>query len=170
MTSTGVVPLMERFSVSANEVVQKGRRGALMLSLSVKHPDAEDFVDAKLIDGRLSGANISVRIDDEFMRAVQNGDKYQQQFPIDSPNPQVVKEINARDVWNKIVHNAWQSAEPGVLFWSTILKESIPDCYADKGLATISTNPCGEIPMCPYDSWTTSLIWNWKRYRRFWIR
>lgn len=152
MTSTGVVPLMERFSASANEVVQKGRRGALMLSLSVKHPDAEDFVDAKLIDGRLSGANISVRIDDEFMRAVQNGDKYRQQFPIDSPNPQVVKEINARDVWNKIVHNAWQSAEPGVLFWSTILKESIPDCYADKGLATISTNPCGEIPMCPYDS------------------
>ncbi len=152
LVSTGIVPLMERFNASANEVVQKGRRGALMLSVDVKHPDAEDFIDAKLIGGRLSSANISVRIDDAFMKAVETGNKYQQQFPVDVANPQVVREINAADLWNKIVHNAWQSAEPGVLFWDTVLRESIPDCYADKGMASISTNPCGEIPMCSYDS------------------
>ncbi len=150
--SNGVVPLMERFSSSANEIVQKGRHGALMLSIDVKHPDAEDFIDAKLVDGRLSNANISIKVDDVFMNAVLNGEKYTQQFPIDAFTPQVVKEINASELWNKIIHNAWQSAEPGILFWDTILRESIPDCYPDKDLSTISTNPCGEIPMCPYDS------------------
>ncbi len=152
MVSTGIVPMMERFSASANEVVQKGRRGALMLSVSARHPDAEDFVDAKLTDGRLACANISVRVDDKFMNAVQCDGMYQQQFPTESDAPLIVKEINAHGLWNKIVHNAWQSAEPGILFWDTIIRESIPDCYADKGFATVSTNPCGEIPMCPYDS------------------
>lgn len=152
LTSTGLVPFMERYSNSTREVAQDGRRGALMLSVSIKHPDSEDFIDAKMTEGKVTGANVSVRIDDEFMEAAINNQPYWQQFPIDSPNPLVKKEISAKLLWEKIVHNAWKSAEPGVLFWDTILRESIPDCYADLGFRTVSTNPCGEIPLCPYDS------------------
>jgi len=152
LTSTGVVPFMERFSNSTREVAQDGRRGALMLSISIKHPDAEKFIDAKLEAGKITGANISVKIDNEFMEAVIHNKPYIQQFPIDSPNPVVKKEIDARKLWNKIIHNAWKSAEPGVLFWDTIIKESVADCYASYGFKTTSTNPCGEIPLCPYDS------------------
>lgn len=152
LTSTGIVPFMERYSNSTREVAQDGRRGALMLSVSIKHPDSESFIDAKLEQGKITGANVSVRIDDDFMKAVVNNEKYILQYPIDSDNPTYTKEINANELWNKIIHNAWKSAEPGVLFWDTILKESIPDCYADLGFRTVSTNPCGEIPLCPYDS------------------
>ena len=152
LTSTGIVPFMERYSNSTREVAQDGRRGALMLSLSIKHPDAEHFIDAKLEQGKVTGANVSVKIDDEFMQCVISGKPYRQQYPIDSPNPKVVKEIDALKLWGKIIKNAWKSAEPGVLFWDTIIKESIPDCYADLGFKTVSTNPCGEIPLCPYDS------------------
>ena len=152
LTSTGLVPFMERYSNSTREVAQDGRRGALMLSVSVKHPDSEAFIDAKMTEGKVTGANVSVKIDDEFMQAAVDGKPYVQQFPIGSDNPDVKKEISARDLWKKIVHNAWKSAEPGVLFWDTILRESIPDCYADLGFRTVSTNPCGEIPLCPYDS------------------
>ncbi len=152
LTSTGVVPFMERYSNSTREVAQDGRRGALMLSISIKHPDSEDFINAKLEQGKVTGANVSVKIDDEFMRAALHGKKYKQQFPIESDNPKVVKEIDAEPLWKKIIHNAWKSAEPGILFWDTIIRESIPDCYADLGYKTVSTNPCGEIPLCPYDS------------------
>lgn len=152
LTSTGLVPFMERYSNSTREVAQDGRRGALMLSVSIKHPDAEAFIDAKMTEGKVTGANVSVRIDDEFMRAVEEGRTYIQQFPIDSTSPYVRKEVDAQQLWKKIVHNAWKSAEPGVLFWDTIIRESVPDCYADLGYRTISTNPCGEIPLCPYDS------------------
>ncbi|WP_332018916.1 adenosylcobalamin-dependent ribonucleoside-diphosphate reductase [Kaistella sp.] len=152
LTSTGLVPFMERYSNSTREVAQDGRRGALMLSVSVNHPDSEDFVNAKLEQGKITGANISVRIDDEFMQAVVRKEDYVQKYPIHSKNPKVSKEIKATDLWNKIIHNAWKSAEPGVLFWDTIIKESLPDCYADLGYETVSTNPCGEIPLCPYDS------------------
>ena len=152
LTSTGLVPFMERYSNSTREVAQDGRRGALMLSVSIKHPDAEAFIDAKMTEGKVTGANVSVKIDDAFMQAAAEGKPYVQQFPIDSDNPIVAKEIDASALWRKIVHNAWQSAEPGVLFWDTILRESIPDCYADLGFRTVSTNPCGEIPLCPYDS------------------
>lgn len=152
LTSTGIAPFMERFSNSTREVAQGGRRGALMLSIAIKHPDAEDFIDAKLERGKVTGANISVRIDDDFMRAVKANGKYNQQFPIISKNPRVKQSIDAAPLWNKIIHNAWKSAEPGVLFWDTILNESVPDCYADQGFQTVSTNPCGEIPLCPYDS------------------
>ncbi|MCX6234819.1 MAG: adenosylcobalamin-dependent ribonucleoside-diphosphate reductase [Bacteroidetes bacterium] len=152
LTSTGIVPFMERYSNSTREVAQDGRRGALMLSISIKHPDAEKFIDAKLEQGKITGANISVKIDDEFMRAVIDGQPYIQQFPIISQNPLVKKEIDARALWKKIIHNAWKSAEPGVLFWDTVIRESIPDCYSDLGFRTVSTNPCGEIPLCPYDS------------------
>ena len=152
LTSTGLVPFMERYSNSTREVAQDGRRGALMLSVSIKHPDAEAFIDAKMTEGKVSGANVSVKLDDEFMQAVVDGKSYKQQFPVDSADPLVLKEIDATALWKKIVHNAWKSAEPGVLFWDTILKESVPDCYADLGFRTVSTNPCGEIPLCPYDS------------------
>lgn len=152
LTSTGIVPFMERYSNSTREVAQDGRRGALMLSVSIKHPESEDFIDAKMETGKITGANVSVRIDDKFMQAAMNGGTYTQQFPVDSDTPSIVKEIDARTLWNKIIHNAWQSAEPGVLFWDTITRESVPDCYADLGFRTISTNPCGEIPLCPYDS------------------
>ncbi|MCH5177600.1 MAG: adenosylcobalamin-dependent ribonucleoside-diphosphate reductase [Prevotellaceae bacterium] len=152
LTSTGLVPFMERYSNSTREVAQDGRRGALMLSVSIKHPDSEAFIDAKMTEGKVTGANVSVRIDDEFMKAAAEGRKYHQQFPIDAEHPSVEKEIDAADLWKKIVHNAWKSAEPGVLFWDTIIRESVPDCYADLGYRTISTNPCGEIPLCPYDS------------------
>lgn len=152
LTSTGLVPFMERYSNSTREVAQDGRRGALMLSVSIKHPDSEAFIDAKMTEGKVTGANVSVRIDDEFMRAASEGRTYVQQYPIDAENPQIRKEIDAKKMWQKIVHNAWKSAEPGVLFWDTILRESVPDCYADLGYRTISTNPCGEIPLCPYDS------------------
>ena len=152
LTSTGLVPFMERFSNSTREVAQDGRRGALMLSVSIKHPDAEAFIDAKMTEGRVTGANVSVRIDDEFMRCATEGQPYRQQYPIDAEKPQMEKEIDAAALWKKIVHNAWKSAEPGVLFWDTISRESLPDCYADLGFKTISTNPCGEIPLCPYDS------------------
>ncbi|NDV77668.1 adenosylcobalamin-dependent ribonucleoside-diphosphate reductase [Dysgonomonas sp. 511] len=152
LTSTGLVPFMERYSNSTREVAQDGRRGALMLSVSVKHPDSESFIDAKMTEGKVTGANVSVRVDDGFMQAVVNNTPYRQQYPIDSANPTTVKEIDASELWKKIVHNAWRSAEPGVLFWDTIIKESVPDCYADLGFKTISTNPCGEIPLCPYDS------------------
>ncbi|HPM93896.1 MAG TPA: adenosylcobalamin-dependent ribonucleoside-diphosphate reductase, partial [Bacteroidales bacterium] len=152
LTSTGIVPFMERYSNSTREVAQDGRRGALMLSISSKHPDAEMFIDAKLEQGKVTGANVSVKIDDEFMNAVKNNTTYVQQFPIVSDNPVVRKEIDAMQLWNKIIHNAWRSAEPGVLFWDTIKREAVPDCYADLGFATVSTNPCGEIPLCPYDS------------------
>lgn len=152
LTSTGIVPFMERYSNSTREVAQDGRRGALMLSLSIKHPDAENFIDAKVETGKVTGANVSIKIDDEFMRAVTESRKYHQQFPIDSDKPMYEKDIDARALWNKIVHNAWKSAEPGILFWDTILRESVPDCYADLGFRTVSTNPCGEIPLCPYDS------------------
>lgn len=152
LTSTGVVPFMERYSNSTREVAQDGRRGALMLSISIKHPDSESFIDAKMSAGKVTGANVSVRIDNEFMQAVVDGKPYRQQYPVDSPNPTFVKEIDARKFWEKIVHNAWKSAEPGILFWDTIASEAIPDCYADFGYKTVSTNPCGEIPLCPYDS------------------
>ena len=152
LTSTGLVPFMERYSNSTREVAQDGRRGALMLSVSIKHPDSESFIDAKMTEGKVTGANISVKIDDEFMQAVINGTPYKQQYPIDSSEPTNVKEINAAELWKKIIHNAWKSAEPGVLFWDTILRESVPDSYADLGFRTVSTNPCGEIPLCPYDS------------------
>ena len=152
LTSTGLVPFMERYSNSTREVAQDGRRGALMLSVSIKHPDSESFIDAKMTEGKVTGANVSVKIDDNFMQAVINGTPYRQQYPIDSPNPTNVKEVNAAELWKKIIHNAWKSAEPGVLFWDTILRESVPDSYADLGFRTVSTNPCGEIPLCPYDS------------------
>ena len=152
LTSTGLVPFMERYSNSTREVAQDGRRGALMLSVSIKHPDSESFIDAKMTEGKVTGANVSVKIDDEFMHAAIEGKSYTQQYPIDSSSPMVAKDINAQDLWKKIVHNAWKSAEPGVLFWDTILRESVPDCYADLGFRTVSTNPCGEIPLCPYDS------------------
>lgn len=152
LTSTGLVPFMERYSNSTREVAQDGRRGALMLTVSIKHPDSEAFIDAKMTEGRVTGANVSVRIDDEFMKAAINGDKYTQQYPTESNDPKYKKEIEASALWHKIVHNAWKSAEPGVLFWDTIIRESLPDCYADLGFKTISTNPCGEIPLCPYDS------------------
>lgn len=152
LTSTGIVPFMERYSNSTREVAQDGRRGALMLSVSIKHPDSESFIDAKMTQGKITGANVSVKLDDEFMTAVTNNQTYTQTYPIDSKNPTTVKEIDASQLWGKIVHNAWRSAEPGVLFWDTIIKESVPDCYADLGYKTVSTNPCGEIPLCPYDS------------------
>lgn len=152
LTSTGLVPFMERYSNSTREVAQDGRRGALMLSVSIKHPDSEAFIDAKMTEGKVTGANVSVKIDDNFIQAAVENKPYVQQFPIDSDKPEVEKEISAKVLWEKIVHNAWQSAEPGVLFWDTILRESIPDCYADLGFRTVSTNPCGEIPLCPYDS------------------
>ncbi|MDY4666592.1 MAG: adenosylcobalamin-dependent ribonucleoside-diphosphate reductase [Prevotella sp.] len=152
LTSTGLVPFMERYSNSTREVAQDGRRGALMLSVSIKHPDSEAFIDAKMTEGKITGANVSVKITDEFMNAAINDKPFVQQFPIDSKEPMYKKEVSARKIWEKIVHNAWKSAEPGVLFWDTILRESIPDCYADLGFRTVSTNPCGEIPLCPYDS------------------
>ena len=152
LTSTGLVPFMERYSNSTREVAQDGRRGALMLSVSIKHPDSEAFIDAKMTEGKVTGANVSVRIDDEFMQAAIEGRDYIQQFPIEGGVPLYQKTIHAKELWEKIVHNAWKSAEPGVLFWDTIIRESIPDCYADLGFRTISTNPCGEIPLCPYDS------------------
>ena len=152
LTSTGIVPFMERYSNSTREVAQDGRRGALMLSLSIKHPDAERFIDAKLDTNKVTGANVSIKVDDEFMRAAIEGRTYTQQFPIKSDNPKYVQNIDAKQLWDKIIHNAWKSAEPGVLFWDTIIRESVPDCYADQGFTTVSTNPCGEIPLCPYDS------------------
>ena len=152
LTSTGIVPFMERYSNSTREVAQDGRRGALMLSVSIKHPDSESFIDAKMTEGKVTGANVSVKLDDAFMQAVVDGQPYTQQYPIDATEPLVKKEIDASALWKKIVHNAWKSAEPGVLFWDTIIKESVPDCYADLGYRTVSTNPCGEIPLCPYDS------------------
>lgn len=152
LTSTGLVPFMERYSNSTREVAQDGRRGALMLSVGIKHPDSEAFIDAKMTEGKVTGANVSVKIDDAFMEAAVGDKPYMQQFPLDAEKPMVEKVISARKLWEKIVHNAWQSAEPGVLFWDTIIRESIPDCYADLGFRTVSTNPCGEIPLCPYDS------------------
>lgn len=152
LTSTGLVPFMERYSNSTREVAQDGRRGALMLSVSIKHPDSEAFIDAKMTEGKVTGANVSVKIDDEFMRAATEGLPYRQQYPISSEQPLYVKDVDAATLWKKIIHNAWKSAEPGVLFWDTILRESVPDCYADLGFRTVSTNPCGEIPLCPYDS------------------
>ncbi len=152
LTSTGIVPFMERYSNSTREVAQDGRRGALMLSVSINHPDSEDFIDAKMEQGKVTGANVSVRMDDAFMQAVKDGKNYTQKYPIFSENPKNTKEIEAGKLWKKIVHNAWKSAEPGILFWDTIIKESVPDCYADLGYKTVSTNPCGEIPLCPYDS------------------
>lgn len=152
LTSTGIVPFMERYSNSTREVAQDGRRGALMLTISVKHPDSEDFVDAKMAKNKVTGANVSVKIDNEFMEAVVNNTTYKQQYPIDSPNPTMVKEIDARKLWEKIIYNAWASAEPGILFWDTVTQESVPDSYREHGFKTVSTNPCGEIPLCPYDS------------------
>jgi len=152
LTSTGIVPFMERYSNSTREVAQDGRRGALMLSVSINHPDSESFIDAKMTEGKVTGANVSVKIDDKFMQAVVDDHEYTQKYPIYSDTPKNVKDINARQLWNKIVHNAWKSAEPGILFWDTIIRESVPDCYADLGYRTVSTNPCGEIPLCPYDS------------------
>ena len=152
LTSTGIVPFMERYSNSTREVAQDGRRGALMLSVSINHPDAEDFIDAKMEQGKVTGANVSVRMDDTFMNAVKNEESYTQKYPIFSENPKYSKDIEANKLWKKIVHNAWKSAEPGILFWDTIINESVPDCYADLGYKTVSTNPCGEIPLCPYDS------------------
>tara|TARA_R110000868_G_scaffold343120_3_gene604182 strand:+ start:55315 stop:57867 length:2553 start_codon:yes stop_codon:yes gene_type:complete len=152
LTSTGLVPFMERYSNTTREVAQDGRRGALMLSVSINHPDAEDFIDAKMEQGKVTGANVSVRMDDDFMRAIESGEPYTQKFPVHSPNPILSKTIDAKKLWGKIVHNAWQSAEPGILFWDTIIRESVPDCYSDLGYKTVSTNPCGEIPLCPYDS------------------
>ncbi len=152
LTSTGIVPFMERYSNSTREVAQDGRRGALMLSVSINHPDSESFIDAKMTEGKVTGANVSVKIDDDFMRAVIGGETYEQKYPVYSEQPKYKKTIDARQLWNKIVHNAWKSAEPGILFWDTIIRESVPDCYADKGYRTVSTNPCGEIPLCPYDS------------------
>ena len=154
LTSTGLVPFMERYSNSTREVAQDGRRGALMLTVSIKHPDSEAFIDAKMTPGKITGANVSVRIDDKFMNAATSEDNnlYRQQYPVTAENPLIVKDIDAKELWKKIIHNAWKSAEPGVLFWDTITRESLPDCYSDKGFTTISTNPCGEIPLCPYDS------------------
>ena len=152
LTSTGIVPFMERYSNSTREVAQDGRRGALMLSLLIKHPDAEKFIDAKVDTGKVTGANVSIKIDDEFMNAVKAGKSYRQEFPVGSAEPIYQQDIDAQKLWNKIIHNAWKSAEPGVLFWDTIIRESVPDCYADEGFRTVSTNPCGEIPLCPYDS------------------
>lgn len=152
LTSTGLVPFMERYSNSTREVAQDGRRGALMLSVSIKHPDSEAFIDAKMTEGKVTGANVSVKLDDAFMQATVNGTPYKQQYPVDSDQPVFTKDIDASALWKKIVHNAWKSAEPGVLFWDTIIRESVPDCYADLGYRTVSTNPCGEIPLCPYDS------------------
>ena len=152
LTSTGLVPFMERYSNSTREVAQDGRRGALMLSVSIKHPDSEAFIDAKMTEGKVTGANVSVKLDDAFMQAAVHGTPYKQQYPVDSDQPVFTKEIDASALWKKIVHNAWKSAEPGVLFWDTIIRESVPDCYADLGYRTVSTNPCGEIPLCPYDS------------------
>lgn len=152
LTSTGVVPFMERYSNSTREVAQDGRRGALMLTISIKHPDSEKFIDAKMTDGKITGANVSVKLDDDFMRCAQNGTNYTQQYPIDSDHPQYKQEVDASKLWKKIIHNAWKSAEPGVLFWDTIRRESVPDCYENEGFRTVSTNPCGEIPLCPYDS------------------
>jgi ribonucleoside-diphosphate reductase alpha chain len=152
LTSTGIVPFMERYSNSTREVAQDGRRGALMLSVSINHPDSESFIDAKMTEGKVTGANVSVKISDRFMTAVSEGKQFIQQYPVDSDTPTHTKETDANALWKKIIHNAWQSAEPGVLFWDTILKESVPDCYADLGFRTVSTNPCGEIPLCPYDS------------------
>ena len=152
LTSTGLVPFMERFSNSTREVAQDGRRGALMLSVSINHPDSEDFIDAKMTEGKVTGANVSVKMTDDFMSAAEAGTDFTQQYPINSTNPKVTKQVDARKIWDKIIHNAWKSAEPGVLFWDTIIKESVPDCYSDLGYKTVSTNPCGEIPLCPYDS------------------
>ena len=152
LTSTGLVPFMERYSNSTREVAQDGRRGALMLSVSIKHPDSESFIDAKMTEGKVTGANVSVKLDDDFMQAAVDGTTYTQKYPIDSDAPTFTKDIDASSLWKKIVHNAWKSAEPGVLFWDTIIRESVPDCYADLGYKTVSTNPCGEIPLCPYDS------------------
>lgn len=152
LTSTGLVPFMERYSNSTREVAQDGRRGALMLTVSVKHPDSEAFVDAKMTEGKITGANVSLKIDDAFMQAAIEGKEYTQQYPINAEKPKYTQNIDATTFWNKIIHNAWQSAEPGVLFWDTIIRESLPDCYADLGFKTVSTNPCGEIPLCPYDS------------------
>lgn len=152
LTSTGIVPFMERYSNSTREVAQDGRRGALMMTVSIKHPEAEAFIDAKMTEGKVTGANVSVRIDDDFMRAVESGEKYRQTYPVYAADPKLTKDIDAARLWDKIIHNAWKSAEPGVLFWDTITRESVPDCYADLGFRTISTNPCGEIPLCPYDS------------------
>lgn len=152
LTSTGLVPFMERYSNSTREVAQDGRRGALMMSVSMRHPDAEDFIDAKMTEGKVTGANVSVKIDDDFMECATENRVYKAQFPVDSDTPKVIKEIDANALWKKIVHNAWKSAEPGILFWDTIKRESVPDCYADLGFETVSTNPCGEIPLCPYDS------------------
>lgn len=152
LTSTGIVPFMERYSNSTREVAQDGRRGALMLSISINHPDAEDFIDAKLEAGKVTGANVSVRIDDNFMKAVKANSEYVQKYPVFSEAPKFTQTIQANGLWKKIVHNAWKSAEPGILFWDTIANESVPDCYADLGYKTVSTNPCGEIPLCPYDS------------------
>ncbi len=181
LTSTGVVPFMERYSNSTREVAQDGRRGALMLSISIKHPDAEHFIDAKMESGKVTGANVSVRIDDEFMKSVVDGVTYTQQYPIESDNPVYTKEIDARKLWEKIVHNAWKSAEPGILFWDTIATESVADCYSDQGFKTVSTNPCGEIPLCPYDScrllainlysyveqpFTDKAVFNWEKFRK----
>ena len=152
LTSTGVVPFMERYSNSTREVAQDGRRGALMLSISIKHPDSEKFIDAKMEAGKITGANVSVKLDDEFMRSAIEGKPYVQSYPVDAKDPKYRQEVDAQGIWKKIIHNAWKSAEPGVLFWDTIIRESIPDCYADLGYRTVSTNPCGEIPLCPYDS------------------
>lgn len=152
LTSTGIVPFMERYSNTTREVAQDGRRGALMLSVSVKHPDVEDFIDAKMTEGKITGANVSVKITNDFMEALLKGEKYKQQYPIDSKSPKYIKEIDPKKLWDKIIHNAWKSAEPGILFWDTIINESVADCYADLGYKTVSTNPCGEIPLCPYDS------------------
>ena len=152
LTSTGIVPFMERFSNSTREVAQDGRRGALMLSVSIKHPDSEQFIDAKMEEGKVTGANVSVKIDDEFMKAVRNSTTYHQKYPINSNEPVYTKDTDAANLWQKIVFNAWKSAEPGILFWDTVIRESVPDCYADLGYGTVSTNPCGEIPLCPYDS------------------
>ncbi|MEN8156316.1 MAG: adenosylcobalamin-dependent ribonucleoside-diphosphate reductase [Bacteroidota bacterium] len=181
LSSTGVVPFMERYSNSTREVAQDGRRGALMLSISVKHPDAEHFIDAKMESGKVTGANVSVKINDEFMQAVVEGKRYIQQYPIDSDAPTHTREIEARDLWQKIVHNAWRSAEPGILFWDTVVRESVADSYADQGFKTVSTNPCGEIPLCPYDScrllainlysyveqpFTEEAKFNWEKFRK----
>ena len=181
LSSTGVVPFMERYSNSTREVAQDGRRGALMLSISVKHPDAEHFIDAKMESGKVTGANVSVKINDEFMRAVVEGTNYTQQYPIDSDEPTHTKEIDARTLWQKIVHNAWKSAEPGILFWDTVTRESVADSYSDQGFKTVSTNPCGEIPLCPYDScrllainlfsyveepFTDKARFNWEKFRK----
>ncbi|MDE7459338.1 MAG: ribonucleoside-diphosphate reductase, adenosylcobalamin-dependent, partial [Muribaculaceae bacterium] len=151
LTSTGLVPFMERYSNSTREVAQDGRRGALMMTVSIKHPDSEAFIDAKMTEGKVTGANVSVRIDDDFMKAATEGGVYIQQYPV-TGEATVTKETDGKALWAKIIHNAWKSAEPGVLFWDTITRESVPDCYADLGFRTISTNPCGEIPLCPYDS------------------